>query len=219
MSSPKYLLLVLCLGLSSLFTTTLTAQDLIILRSGETLKGSVEKIGGMGIRYFPEGENRKRPRRVSAMKVELIIYESGMKHYFLTQESIIVPSANPLVRPDSSFAEVTPSNEAYWKEKAKLDAADHYNRKGPLVGTALATALYPGGGILTGVVVGGAVVAVPPTLRPEDIANQELYLNNPTYAESYRLAAHGIKARNVLKGFGIGMLGQALWILLIIATF
>lgn len=189
-----------------------SAQDLIIFRDidvGEVM-AKVKAVKPNHVSYTPFDQQSIKPIKVSKRKIEVIIFEDGMKQYFAVEDyqpdTLIYSSAE-------SNLQSTDSRGFYFQgvEEAKI----HYKKDGPLWGTLLPTAI-PAWGIVLGAISGGIIASVPANIDPYELPNSELYLQNSEYAKGYEKQVSRRKLGKVLTGYGIGIGIQAVVIIIIL---
>lgn len=188
------------------------AQDLIIFRDIDTgeVRAKVKAVRANHVSYTPFDQQDIKPIKVSKRKIEVIIFEDGMKQYFAAED--YQPDTLMFSSPGSNLTS-TDARGFYYQgmEEAKAN----YSKNGPLWGTLLPTAI-PGWGVVLGALSGGIIAAVPPNIDPYQLPNPDLYLKNQEYARGYEKQAMRRKLGKVLTGYGIGIGIQTVVLIIII---
>lgn len=206
----RFFLLVFLVQLLSVFSVS--AQDLIIFRDINTgeVQAKVKAVRSTHVSYTPFDKQDTKPIKVNKRKIEVIIFEDGMKQYFAAED--YQPDTLIYSSPGSNF-QSTDSRGFYYQ--GMEDAKVHYKKSGPLWGTLVPTAV-PGWGVVLGALSGGIIAAVPPNIDPYQMPNPELYLNNQEYARGYEKQVMRRKLGKVLTGYGIGIAIQTVVIIIIV---
>ncbi|MEL6673399.1 MAG: hypothetical protein AAFR61_14440 [Bacteroidota bacterium] len=191
----------------SLVMLSAQAQDLIVLQNDQEYVARVTSITPRHIHYHLYDQSPEEIKKIRKNKVEAIFFEDGVQQYFVVQPTIEAPD----------LEDIDPRNTQAMFEKGMEDAEQYYHRTGPLWGTFGATVFYPFVGIFTGAATGAVIVAVPPNLDPADSPQPELFAQSPEYIAGYRKQAQRKKTKQVLKGFGLGVLAQGFIIAIIVA--
>jgi len=191
---------------------SVSAQDLIIFRdidSGE-VQAKVKAIKANHIAYTPFDQQNIKPIKVSKFKIEVIIFEDGMKQYFAAED--YQPDTLIFSSPGSNLNTVT-GKESY--SRGKEDAKRYYKGNGPLWGTLIPTAI-PGYGVIAGAISGGIIAAVRPNVDPYQLPNPQNYIKNEEYALGYEKQVMRKKLGKVLTGYGLGIAVQTVALIIII---
>jgi hypothetical protein len=183
------------------------SQDLIVKMDDQEIIARIHAIKKQKILYkefeAPQGELLKIPKS----EVYMVIFEDGLKQYFSVEAS-------------RDFMEGAANSDSvvFYYDRGVMDAERFFQNNGPFWGTFAASAV-PVYGIFTGVITGTIVGAIPPQVDAGDLPNPELFYQNNEYAAGYQKEAHRQKVRSVLKGFGLGMAIQTVFILIVLSTF
>lgn len=198
-----------------IITLSISAQDLIIFRDMEVgeVQAKVKTVKANHITYTPYDQQNSKAIKVLKSKIELIIYEDGMKQYFAVED--FQPDTLVFSSPGSNLQNLS-DRDVYAKGQA--DAKTYYKGNGPLWGTLLPTAI-PGYGVIAGAISGGIIAAVPPKVDPYALPNPDLYIQNHEYAAGYERQVMRKKLGRVLTGYGIGIGIQTLIIIIIVNSY
>ncbi|MEO1215656.1 MAG: hypothetical protein AAFY45_19130 [Bacteroidota bacterium] len=193
---------------------SLFSQDLIIFRDVDEkdIRAKVKAVKSNHITYTPFDEPNIKPIKLAKHKIELIIFEDGMKQYFAAQD--YEPDTLVFSTPGSNLQSLDPRGFYY---QGTEDARSTYKGNGPLWGTLLASAV-PGYGVLGGAITGGIIAAVPPKVDPYQLPDPDLYLNNSEYARGYDRQVMRKKLGRVLTGYGVGIAIQTVIIVIIVSS-
>ena len=202
----KLFLLLLFLPLHSV----LSGQDLIVKITDEEIIANVVEIKKNKVLFLPYNDPEQKVQKLPKRKIQMIIFEDGMKQFFQMEKY-------------QEFSEITGGNVQPYYQDSSLsmyelglaDAKMHYHKSGPMWGTFGATAFYPGGGIFTGAITGIIIGAVPPSIDLSSVPNPELFRSNLDYVQGYQRQVRKMKILDTVKGFGLGMGVQVIWILLL----
>ena len=178
------------------------------MRTEGEIIARVREIKKNHILYNTYEEQNAEPIKLSKSKIELIIYEDGMKQYFALQEGM----------PDTLRVSFDMDNPMAAYQKGVEDAKLYYNRNGPMWGTFGASLLFPFSGLVSGALTGVVLAAIPPSIDMSDVPDPEVFLSSEEYAKGYRFQAHKSKVLKVLKGFAMGVGVQLVAIIIIIST-
>jgi len=195
-----------------LILSTVRAQDIIIFRdidSGE-VQARIKAVKPNYVSYTPFEQQETKPIKVSKSKIEVIIYEDGMKQYFAVED--YQPDTLIYSSPGSNLTSLD-ARGLYFQ--GTEDAKVHYKGNGPLWGTLLPAAI-PGYGVVAGAIAGGIIAAVPPSIDPYRLPNPDYYMNNKEYSSGYEKQVMRKKLGKVLTGYGIGIGIQTLVIIIIV---
>lgn len=191
---------------------SVSSQDLIIFRdidSGE-IRAKVQAVKANHIAYTPYDQQSLKPIKIPKYKVEVIIYEDGMKQYFAAED--YQPDTLIFSSPGSNLNTIQ-GQEFY--SKGKEDAKIYYKGNGPLWGTLLPAAI-PGYGVIAGAISGGIIAAVRPNVDPYQLPNPQYYIKNEEYALGYEKQVMRKKLGKVLTGYGLGIAVQTVALIIII---
>lgn len=192
----RHLLLVFC-GL--LLTLRATAQDVILLSTGEELAGKVLTITPELVTYLnPTADTL----RVAATQVFLIRYSNGTKDVF--QQQATAPPLPGLTKED-----------AY--AQGRRDARAYFKAPGVFWGTYGATIITSGYGGLGGVATGLGMSLAPPKEQNFRVPNPAL-LKDPSYVAGYRHQAQNKKIGSAAGGFGAGLGTMVVFVAVILST-
>lgn len=188
------------------------AQDLIIFRDLDTgeVQARVKAVKANHVTYTPFDQQDLKPIRVSKNKIEVIIFEDGMKQYFAAQD--YQPDTLVFSSPGSNLSTI---NGRGLYTQGKEDAKKYYKGNGPMWGTLIPTAI-PGYGVVAGALTGGIIAAVAPNVDPYQLPNPEYYIQNKDYSDGYEKQVMRKKLGKVLTGYGIGIAVQTVVIIIIV---
>ena len=181
------------------------SQDLIVKIDDGEIIAKVTEISSSKIHYKEYENQNGGTFKIPKSEVELVIYEDGLKQYFTIEAS------------EEFIQDLATDSSIVMFDRGAIDAKRFFNNNGPFWGTFAASAI-PVYGIFTGAITGTVIGAVPPQVYAEDIPNPDLYYENQQYAAGYQKSAHRKKIGTVLKGFGLGMAVQTVFILIILST-
>ncbi|PLK44802.1 hypothetical protein [Emticicia sp. TH156] len=194
MKPTHILCIVLCL-----FATSIYAQDIIFMKTGEEIKAKVKEVKDKEISYL-KFDNLNGPTYTKLKsEVVMIKYENGQKDIFADQK---VQTAESYV--ETSAVSVSPLGNAtaYTYEKGIADALIYYNGENSgKTGTLLTSLLING---LVGLIPAVACSSTTPKVKNLGVPNMEAYQKNPDYARGYQTQAKKIKSKKIWKNWGIG---------------
>ncbi|MEM7372206.1 MAG: hypothetical protein AAF587_26545 [Bacteroidota bacterium] len=193
-----FFILIGLLGIKSQFAN---AQDLIVKKTDGEIVAKVREIQKRHILYNEFSALNEQPIKIAKSKVEMIIFEDGMKQYF-----VVTPAMDSL-RTKKIWTNSEGIEDLY--ERGQVDADMHFDNRGAKWGTFGATVGYPLGGIFTGAVTGAVISAVPVNPKYYQLPNPELYRTSPEYAQGYNQVAKKKKFKRAITGFGLGLTIQA----------
>lgn len=190
--------------------SVLPGQDLIIKITDEEIIADVLEIKNNKVLFLPYNDPEQKVQKLPKRKIQMILFEDGMKQFFQVEKY-------------QEFNNITGNNaQTYYRDSSlsmyELGVADakmHYHKPGPMWGTFGATAFYPAGGIFTGAFTGIIIGAVPPSIDLSSVPNPELFRSNLDYVQGYQRQARKMKVLDTVKGFGLGMGIQVIWLLVI----
>ena len=196
------------LFLSFYFLGIVHSQDLIIMRTEGEIIAKVREINRNHILYNTYENQDAEPIKLAKNKIELIVYEDGMKQYFALQEGVA----------DTIRIDVDMDNPLVAYQQGVEDAKVYFNKNGAMWGTFGASLLFPFVGLISGSLTGVVLAAIPPDIDVGDVPNPQVFLASEEYAKGYRNQAHKNKVLKVLKGFAMGVGAQIVMIVIIISS-
>lgn len=185
-------------------------QDLIVKKTEGELVAKVTDIKNRHIVYLEYSDQDAKPQKISKSKVEMIIYEDGMKQYFVKTDPTEEIPLKP-IQTDSKEIE-----DLY--QRGQVDAQEHYDNMAAQWTTFGATLTFPLIGIGTGAATGGIISSTRINPKWHQVPDPELYGNSPEYTEGYDKAAKKKRLLRSATGFGLGLVVQAFAIILIFVS-
>ncbi|MCX6187076.1 MAG: hypothetical protein NTU43_08785 [Bacteroidetes bacterium] len=171
-----------------LITSSVFAQDILVLRNGNEIKSKVLEITPTEIKYNKYDSKSSVLITILKSEVFMIKYEDGTKDLFsetkkVEQKKIEEPNSEDLF------------------QKGQDDSYQYYSNAGPGTGT-LFTTLFAGG--IVGLIPAIICSSTTPSDNNLNYPNYEL-IKNIDYKKGYTMQSKKIKSRKVWANWGAGV--------------